>query len=183
MASQAVKARLERIGQGVLSPQAGLEALAAVLRGNSGAGNTPAVVCVNPFDWGRYLSAPEPGRPVPEMYRHVQEEAAEEAAVVLQGATRSSAPVQSAVASSASSPAVASSAPVVTRVSIQREVEAALVEVLGSSLDPDQPLMSGEGNGMIPDLCFCFPRYNLYYTSRLFGTANMPHDVCLSGSA
>lgn len=67
MASAAVKDRLNRLGQGVLQPSAGLAALAAVLRSAAGlrslghpsaglvgaAGS--AVVTVNPFKWGTYL--------------------------------------------------------------------------------------------------------------------------------
>lgn len=67
MASAAVKDRLDRIGQGVLKPSAGLAALAAVLRSVSGMtslaapssglvqGASAAVVTVNPFKWSTYL--------------------------------------------------------------------------------------------------------------------------------
>jgi hypothetical protein len=68
MASAAVKERLNRLGQGVLQPSAGLAALATVLRSAPGlmslgapaaavlAGAAgPAVVTVNPFKWGTYL--------------------------------------------------------------------------------------------------------------------------------
>jgi hypothetical protein len=67
MASAAVKDRLDRIGQGVLKPSAGLAALAAVLRSVSGMarlaapssglaqGAGAAVVTVNPFKWSTYL--------------------------------------------------------------------------------------------------------------------------------
>jgi hypothetical protein len=63
MASAAVKDRLNRLGQGVLDPAAGLNALAAVLRsaaspagaGLLGGSARAAVVTVNPFKWGTYL--------------------------------------------------------------------------------------------------------------------------------
>ncbi len=50
MASAAVKARLERIGQGVLSAAAGMAALRAVLcYVAAGPARAPAVTTVNPF--------------------------------------------------------------------------------------------------------------------------------------
>lgn len=67
MASTAVKDRLNRLGQGVLQPSAGLAALAAVLRSAAGlmtlAGRShaltgaagAAVVTVNPFKWSTYF--------------------------------------------------------------------------------------------------------------------------------
>lgn len=57
MASAAVKDRLNRLGQGVLQPSAGLAALAAVLRSCSRLTRLagPSVVTVNPFKWDRYL--------------------------------------------------------------------------------------------------------------------------------
>lgn len=69
MASAAVKDRLNRLGQGVLQPSAGLAALAAVLRSASGLINSQlaapsallggsasaAVVTVNPFKWATYF--------------------------------------------------------------------------------------------------------------------------------
>jgi hypothetical protein len=55
MASAAVMARLVRIGQGVLDPEHGLSALAAVLRSAAAAlPERPVVVTVNPFDWTAY---------------------------------------------------------------------------------------------------------------------------------
>ena len=56
MASEAVQARLERIGQGVLAPSQGLAALRAVLQLQA-AGSADAVpqVAVNPFNWASYL--------------------------------------------------------------------------------------------------------------------------------
>lgn len=67
MASAAVKDRLNRLGQGILQPSAGLAALAAVLRAASGLTSLAApsagfagaagsaVVTVNPFKWDTYL--------------------------------------------------------------------------------------------------------------------------------
>eukprot|EP00878_Enallax_costatus_P022353 GHUV01023710.1.p1 GENE.GHUV01023710.1~~GHUV01023710.1.p1 ORF type:complete len:421 (+),score=183.85 GHUV01023710.1:79-1263(+) len=77
MASAAVKDRLNRLGQGVLQPAAGLAALAAVMRGAAGVSSisgitaavpgglasavaagadAAAVVTVNPFKWKTYMS-------------------------------------------------------------------------------------------------------------------------------
>jgi hypothetical protein len=60
MASRAVMERLRRLGQGVLAPEAGLAALAAVLRGADAGAPRPrgaAVVTVNPFHWATYSRA------------------------------------------------------------------------------------------------------------------------------
>jgi hypothetical protein len=58
MASKAVVDRLNRIGQGVLQPEAGLAALSAALRGLTAcAPRAAAVVTVNPFDWPTYKRA------------------------------------------------------------------------------------------------------------------------------
>jgi hypothetical protein len=78
MASAAVKERLNRLGQGVLQPAAGLAALAAILRASAGlaslasispaaggitaaavgalaGADAAAVVTVNPWKWRTYL--------------------------------------------------------------------------------------------------------------------------------
>lgn len=66
MASAAVVARLERIGQGVLRPAAGLAALAHALQAAAAVTPSPAlawggrppgtgVLTVNPFAWDRYV--------------------------------------------------------------------------------------------------------------------------------
>ena len=56
MASAAVQARLERIGQGVLAPSQGLSALRAVLQLQGSARSTAVPqVAVNPFNWASYL--------------------------------------------------------------------------------------------------------------------------------
>lgn len=58
MATDAVKARLERIGQGVLQPAAGLAALGRVLQHFASAAGTVSrpltVLTVNPFHWDRW---------------------------------------------------------------------------------------------------------------------------------
>lgn len=58
MASEAVKARLQRIGQGVLRPEVGLAALSNMMRALQQPLQPalPAVVAVNPFNWSMYLS-------------------------------------------------------------------------------------------------------------------------------
>lgn len=65
MATQAVLNRLERLGQGVLQPQTGLAALAAAMQATSAAcfASAPsAVMTINPFSWGRYLTNPQVGQ-------------------------------------------------------------------------------------------------------------------------
>jgi len=59
MASRAVVDRLDRIGQGVLSAEAGLAALSSALRavGSLRPTAAPSVVTVNPFDWSKYERA------------------------------------------------------------------------------------------------------------------------------
>ena len=55
MASESVLRRLDRIGQGSLSPQQGLNSLAAVLRG-CGSRLHPPTMCCNPFNWDRLIA-------------------------------------------------------------------------------------------------------------------------------
>jgi hypothetical protein len=58
MASAAVTRRLARLGQGVLSPAAGLAALARAMRAVGFARPRAApVVTVNPFEWHTYSKA------------------------------------------------------------------------------------------------------------------------------
>jgi len=72
MAAASVLSRLERIGQGVLRPEAGLAALSHVLR-RAAAGLQPPlpVVTVNPFKWDTYLR--QMGT-VPALYAEVRAE-------------------------------------------------------------------------------------------------------------
>jgi hypothetical protein len=62
MASEAVLRRLQRIGQGSISADQGLLALAAVLRGGSAAGTVPSLpqLAVNAFLWDIYLKSSQP---------------------------------------------------------------------------------------------------------------------------
>jgi len=54
MATAAVLARLERIGQGALSPRTGLSALAAALCSAQSLSPTPTTqLTINPFAWDR----------------------------------------------------------------------------------------------------------------------------------
>lgn len=167
MASEAVKARLERLGQGVLQPEAGLSVLAAVLRGASATPSTllphpssgpaaavvnaprpgPPVLCVNPFNWRRYLKQYGGGDgvevvpAVPDLYRHV----AQDLQATTLAAASAAAGAGAAGAARAQELAVAGPG---GRDAIQREVEAALAEVLGATLPPDEPLMSGEAESV-----------------------------------
>ena len=125
----------------------------------------PSVICVNPFDWKRYLPAAADGGlggdAVPEMYKAVHETAAaeteesslEHSDLVAPG-PRSGRPVMGPAPAGST---VATAAAAVSQEWVQREVESALVEVLGSALPPDEPLMSGalmgKGGGEGKNLC------------------------------
>lgn len=127
MASAAVKDRLKRIGQGVLEPSAGLAALAALLRHTTThPGASPAVTCVNPFSWPSYFQHLQG---VPAVYQAVAPEAS-----VLGSDSSSQVGQQGAVGGGLE---------VWDEARVRREVEGALQEVLGTSLRPDEPLMSG----------------------------------------
>jgi hypothetical protein len=127
MASAAVKDRLKRIGQGVLEPSAGLAALAALLRNTTThPGASPAVTCVNPFAWPAYFQHLQG---VPSVYQAVAPEA------VPRGEGSSQVAEQGAVSGGVA---------VWDEARVRREVEGALQEVLGTTLRPDEPLMSGE---------------------------------------
>lgn len=133
MASASVKARLERLGQGVLRAEAGLSALNSLLKSVACSPDlrNPAldVVAVNPFDWDAYLK-----QGTPELYSHMEQ--------YMSTAGRQQAKGQPGTASTAA--AASDTASGVTVDSIQKEVEGALVEVLGSALSPNEPLMSGQ---------------------------------------
>jgi hypothetical protein len=155
MASEAVKVRLERLGQGVLSPQAGLEALSQILRGGlaatfSACQAVPSLICVNPFKWKKYLETVGMGQRVPEMYCQLHAEAGLVVPTTAAAVSRRSVSVVSMMEEEGREYAASiglqstESVHAVSRAFIQNEVEASLSEVLGSStLEPDQPLMSG----------------------------------------
>ncbi|GAX72979.1 hypothetical protein CEUSTIGMA_g431.t1, partial [Chlamydomonas eustigma] len=154
MASETVKARLERLGQGVLSPQAGLEALAQVLKegfitDSRNLLTVPSLICVNPFKWKKYLQAAERMEQiVPQMYRQLYTEAypavSPEPVVMEQAGFIEPMVEGRKVFAALPKPALQTpgTASTVSRAFIQSEVDAALSEVLGSKLEPDQPLMS-----------------------------------------
>lgn len=165
MASAAVKERLNRQGQGVLQPSAGLAALAAVLRSAasgsvSAAGN--GVVTVNPFRWSTYLqhmqvrSAFQVGvltQMTGCLYGQVSKHLAHRTVnmvlaaplLLAQGVpevyTELDTRTGKAAAAGATEPAPAGSA--WTPDKIAAEVQSALQEVLGRALEPDEPFMSG----------------------------------------
>jgi hypothetical protein len=139
MASQAVKDRLNRIGQGVLQVSAGLAALAALLRGASQSSlsrssiNSSSVVCINPFNWGTYLKHLHQ---VPRFYEEL---------LPLSGSEVGSLEGPAEVRATASKKGGKKGEPDDwTAESIQAEVNRALEEVLGTRLAADEPLMSGK---------------------------------------
>jgi hypothetical protein len=138
MASAAVTSRLERIGQGVLSASQGLAALASALRALPAAPLCqPPLMCVNPFAWAAYLAHLPT---VPPLYSEQQDE------VVALGAA-------AAPAAGGGAPAAVTGAGVaVNREAVSSVVAGVLEEVLGARLRPDEPLMSGEGLGLLRTL-------------------------------
>ncbi len=144
MASAAVLSRLERIGQGALPPAVGLAALAHALAAPHPAASLPAlpatqpaVLTVNPFRWEAYLRPhgavrhPLYGNYYPKKQQQREVEGEEERAQV-----------QQAQMQQASAAAGARAAPM-GREAVHREVAGALVEVLGTALPDDEPLMAG----------------------------------------
>lgn len=137
MASDAVKRRLVRLGQGVLHPATGLAALAAVLRCRtsmaSGLCGT-SIVTVNPFSWHTYLSGYKPAA-VPAIYEDVYAScSAVDLVAQLPAAARAVAPLPLA------GPPIPSAW---SQERIAAEVSTALQEILGRALEPDEPFMSG----------------------------------------
>ena len=113
-------------------------------------------MCVNPFNWPRYLQQYSGGSTggsggaapaaVPEMYKRLYEEHMLHSSQAVQheaAAGSAAAGAATAAAAAAAAAALAGQAGTGGREAIQREVEAALMEVLGSALPPDEPLMSG----------------------------------------
>ena len=142
MASQAVKDRLNRIGQGVLEASAGLSALAALMRGASHASPSSSsikkshVVCINPFHWPTYLKHLQQ---VPQFFEGLLPLAEE-----VMGDKDKAADSQATTASKKMGGKKGARGGL-TREAIQAEVDRALEEVLGTRLAADEPLMSGEG--------------------------------------
>ncbi len=138
MASASVKARLNRIGQGVLKPEAGLSALNAVLQGLIAIERTynhPPVITVNPFSLVAYFNHLQG---VPDVYSELAEEAGSQA-LSLPGAAAAA----GRGAAAARDRMASGQAQGMSMDEIRREVNGALVDVLGTTLGPDVPLMAG----------------------------------------
>ncbi len=126
------------------SHQAGLSALAYAITGHGCRANiaSPPVVCVNPFSWVQYIDAVCGARQtVPEMFTDIREAAAEERGPSPSFGTAASGSSEAVKVESSTAVAAAAALVTMNRAEIQRQVDAALMEVLGSSLGPDQPLI------------------------------------------
>ena len=128
MASEAVLQRLVRIGQGLISADQGLLSLALILRtatARSAAAALPQLA-VNGFLWDTYLKAA-----APPFFAEFASQAAE-----AQGRL----PAPSAAA--AAKKAAPATDPAAIKEHVHTEVKAAILQVLGSSIGEDDPLMS-----------------------------------------
>ena len=139
MASEAVLRRLIRIGQGMISAEQGLLSLHAILK-STAATARPALtaqVAVNDFLWKTYLK--ENSHPFFAEF----EVAEKDAELSMSGATKQSAAALSSKATTTTkSTTAASTDPATVRQQVHSEVKAAIVQVLGSSIGDDEPLMS-----------------------------------------
>ncbi len=121
MASEAVLRRLNRIGQGSITANQGLLALAAALRGTAATAAAPALpqLAVNAFIWDTYLKSSQP-----PFFAEMASEALPVAAGQLAAAGGKAA---AAAGRAASAPAVAADPAV--REQVKREVAAAILQV------------------------------------------------------
>lgn len=148
MASPAVLSRLERIGQGALPPAVGLAALAHALAAPHPAASLralpatqPAVLTANPFRWEAYLRPHGAVRhPLYGNY-YPKKKQQRDVEIVGEEEQHDQVPMQQASA------AAAARAAFLGREAVHREVAGALVEVLGTALSDDEPLMAGEYDG------------------------------------
>lgn len=134
MASEAVLARLTRIGQGFLTVPLGLAALQAVLHSMSTCSPSPSVVAVNPFNWQTYTAAMGLD-PIPAFFcatANTLKPAASDVSHQL-GTHNSTDKPKSATAAAAK---------VLSEAAIAGQVQTALQGILGDSISPDDPLMS-----------------------------------------
>lgn len=131
MASRAVLARLDRIGQGSITPQQGLAVLGASL-----AAPTPIpIIAANPFSWATFLHQLPGSRPS-RAPAHLQEFASDLEAVVPaghEGAIAGSHPAGQVPAGGSSG--------LKTKQELLQMVTAAVRDVAGE-IGPDEPLMS-----------------------------------------
>ena len=126
MATESVLRRLQRIGQGSISADQGLATLSILLGGVNT--HVQPVFTVNDFDWSTYLKSSCP--PVFEEFKSDKPVAADEA--------HSKMPKKKG---KSKSDAQHSASPTI-RESVHQQVESAIVQVLGTSIGDDEPLMS-----------------------------------------
>lgn len=131
MATEAVLARLKRLGQGALQPSAGLAAMHAVLHSMASASPSAAVVAVNPFHWPTYTSTMAP---IPHFFAQLAGTTA--AAVAPIGGKTAS------VAASVAAAVATARAPALSLELVLGQVHAALQGIVGESVGLEEPLMS-----------------------------------------
>lgn len=144
MASEAVLRRLIRIGQGSISADQGLLALAATLRGAAATAAAPALpqLAVNAFIWDIYLKSSQPA-----FFAEVAPEALAAAA-----AQPTTAGKKAAAARGATAPAAAAD-PAAVREQVKCEVAAAILQVgLGGGCTG---FTLADGEGCCPQLSMC----------------------------
>lgn len=122
MASEAVLRRLNRIGQGSITADQGLLALAASLRGAAATAGSPALpqLAVNAFIWGTYLKSSQPS-----FFAEMAPEALPAAA------HQPAAPGKKAAAAGRGAASPAAADPEAVREQVKREVAAAILQVGG----------------------------------------------------
>lgn len=124
MASEAVLRRLQRIGQGSISADQGLLALAAVLCGAGAAATAPTLpqMAVNGFLWETYLKSSQPA---------FFAEMATEAAPAQQQAPRGAAAAASGGSGARPAAAAAALDPAAMAEQVKSQVAAAIVQASG----------------------------------------------------
>ena len=135
MASEAVLRRLQRIGQGSITAEQGLLALSILMRGTGAAAAATALpqLAVNAFVWDTYLKNSSPAffaEMAPELAPSQPDATSTEVRAGVVGNRKL------AVA------AAATVDPAAVREQVQREVAAAIQQVVGSTVGADEPLMS-----------------------------------------
>lgn len=124
MASDATRARVQRMGMDLLDPEQGLSVLAGVLRGSSATAPLPAVVLANPFSWPRFLQAAGAGQ--------------DAALRRMYGAFADGALHAGGAAGAGGAPSGGGAVAVPSLA----ELQAIAAGVMGSSIDVDEPLMA-----------------------------------------
>ena len=132
MATEAVLNRLNRIGQGMITAEQGLVALSAILRGPKALGHVQPQLTVNDFLWSTYLKnscAPQFQNfaPMSSYTTEVDVVSVKGRGQFNNGMSTRRDPVAS---------------PAAIRESVHHEVTDAIVQVLGTSIGENEPLMS-----------------------------------------